>query len=94
MARKKPTCSVTANSAARVELDPTSLLNDCNAVPAPAALKALGTEWHISLRSLALVVPSAIFPDEYDVLLNPRHSDMRRVRMTSDEPFAFDARLR
>ena len=41
-------------------LDPAALPAGWNAVPAPAALQALGTSWLTSARSAALVVPSAV----------------------------------
>jgi RES domain-containing protein len=43
--------------------------------------------------ALALRVPSAVIPAETNVLLNPRHPDMARVRVVSIETFAFDRRL-
>ncbi|MEZ4294114.1 MAG: RES family NAD+ phosphorylase [Polyangiaceae bacterium] len=74
-------------------LDAARLPAGWNAVPAPAALQALGTSWLTSGRCAGLVVPSAIITVEQNVLLNPRHPDMRRVRILSDDPFTFDTRL-
>jgi hypothetical protein len=44
-------------------------------------------------RTLVLRVPSAPVPEEMNVLLNPRHSGMRRVRILAERRFFFDPRL-
>jgi RES domain-containing protein len=74
-------------------LDPAALPAGWKAVPAPAVLQALGTSWLTSARSAALVVPSAVITVERNILLNPRHPDVRRVRIIGDEAFSFDTRL-
>ena len=74
-------------------LDPAALPAGWNAVPAPAVLQTLGTSWLTSGRSAALIVPSAVIPVEQNVLLNPRHPDVRRVRIIGDDAFSFDTRL-
>jgi RES domain-containing protein len=62
-------------------------------VPAPDELAALGTDWLASRRSAGLSVPSAVIPIERNVLLNPRHPDIARVRVVEDAPFTCDPRL-
>ena len=74
-------------------LDPATLPVGWNAVPAPARLQEIGTSWLLSVRSAALVVPSAVITIERNTLLNPRHPELRRVRITEDIPFSFDTRL-
>ncbi len=54
----------------------------------------IGTEWAISMASAVLVVPSAVIPQEYNYLLNPRHPDFAKISFLSVEPFSFDDRLR
>jgi RES domain-containing protein len=61
--------------------------------PAPRQLQDLGSEWLTGGRSALLAVPSAIVPDESNVLVNPLHSDARRLRVVTKKPFAFDRRL-
>ena len=43
--------------------------------------------------SLLLRVPSAIVPEEGNILVNPRHPEARKLRVASTRPFRFDARL-
>lgn len=79
----------TAALAEQRTLDATAWTNH----PAPDALPTFGTQWLDTLRCLALIVPSAVMPLERNVLLNPRHPEMARVRLIRDLPFAFDARV-
>lgn len=57
------------------------------------ATQALGSEWQRSGRSVALVVPSVLVPQEYNVLLNPEHPDAVKILVTYPEPFTFDERF-
>lgn len=61
--------------------------------PAPAELRDIGTRWAGSNEAVALQVPSAVVPGEYNFLVNPRHPDFGRLEIRSPEPFAFDERL-
>ena len=61
--------------------------------PAPRALSRIGDAWVRSLRSAVLLVPSAIVPNEKNVLINPAHPDASRIAYGRPEPFRFDPRL-
>ena len=63
-------------------------------IPAPVALRDLGSKWAGLSRTVALSVPSAIIPSEVNVLLNPQHADMARVVIHAPESFAFNPRMR
>ncbi len=43
--------------------------------------------------ALALMVRSVVVPQEWNVLLNVRHPDMKRVTVEGSEPFRLDPRL-
>ncbi|MEM8608984.1 MAG: RES family NAD+ phosphorylase [Myxococcota bacterium] len=60
---------------------------------AQRALQNLGLNWLRERRSLALRVPSAVIPQEYNVLLNPAHPRHARLSPEQGEPFSFDPRL-
>lgn len=66
---------------------------DWNQVEDHPACAALGDAWAAEKSVLMLRVPSAIIPHEQNVLLNPRHPEMARVRVTAVREFAFDPRL-
>jgi hypothetical protein len=38
-------------------------------------------------------VPAAPIPEEFNILLNPRHPLAARCRIVAERPFAFDPRL-
>jgi len=58
------------------------------------ACVALGDRWIREGRMVALGVPSALIPEEWNVLLRPDHPDFARVRMVRRRTFSFDPRLR
>ena len=58
----------------------------------PACIE-IGDRWIRERRVVALRVPSALVPEEQNVLLNPLHRDMSRIRVVHRRPFAFDPRL-
>ena len=75
-------------------VDPKTLPSGWSKIPAPVELQDLGTEWVKSSRGVALIVPSAIIPNERNVLLNPGHPDMVRVVRQPLQSFTFDPRMR
>lgn len=61
--------------------------------PAPEWQAELGDLWLDDGTFLWLAVPSAIVPEERNILLNPAHPRMAAVRVTDVRPFRFDMRL-
>jgi len=43
--------------------------------------------------ALALRVRSVVVPQEWNMLLNPRHAEMERVAVIANDPFQLDPRL-
>lgn len=64
-----------------------------SATSAPVALAEIGRTWAASGRSLALRVPSAVVPVEWNVLVNPRHAGMDDVAVGEAVPWLYDSRL-
>ena len=52
-----------------------------------------GTDWLKSNKKLALSVPSAVLPNEHNILLNPNHIDFKDVKITKKEILDIDARV-
>jgi len=50
----------------------------------------LGDRWLDEQKSLLLRVPSAIVPEEFNVLLNPLHPMMAEVKVADALPFVID----
>jgi len=75
------------------ELDASSLPKNWRESPAPVALADLGTEWARSRSSLLLRVPSAVVEHEHNILINPAHDEMPRLKLANVEPCKLDDRL-
>lgn len=56
--------------------------------------RALGSEWVKSRRSLGLAVPSALVPEERNILLNPAHPAFAKLVIGKPERVVLDQRLR
>lgn len=72
---------------------PDELPSNWNAYPAPEALRTIGDRFIQSNTHLALKVPSAIVPDDYNFLLNPLHLEFHRVKILQQRTYNFDGRL-
>ncbi|MBW3130850.1 RES family NAD+ phosphorylase [Hymenobacter profundi] len=79
----------------RETLSVTSLPGNWRQLSQPQPTAELGSKWLRSGSSVALRVPSVLVPQEYNLLLNPAHSEFGQVKLTAEpEPFHFDERLR
>ncbi|MCF6263378.1 MAG: RES domain-containing protein [Xanthomonadales bacterium] len=61
-------------------------------VPAPHAIRSVGTEWLQSQSSLALRTPSAVIPVDHNYLINPNHHEFKRIQFKQVE-FDLDPRM-
>jgi RES domain-containing protein len=61
----------------------------------PAAKVSLdwGTEWAKQVRSLLARVPSVVVEEEFNVLINPRHPDLRLVKARKVRRWLYDGRF-
>jgi len=57
------------------------------------SLRQFGDDWIRGGESAALLVPSAAIRGEWNVLLNPAHTDFIRITFQRPERFDFDARM-
>ena len=74
--------------------DFTTLPGGWDALPTSASAQAFGGAWLASNADLALKIPSAILPEETNVVVNPRHPDYPAVKLTVVRPFTFDHRMK
>jgi RES domain-containing protein len=58
-----------------------------------SASRQFGDAWLAAARSSVLFVPSVVFEQERNALINPMHPDASRIRTTSIEPVRWDDRL-
>lgn len=76
-----------------LRLDPLALPVSWRRYPAAEALKDIGSQWAKSGASAVLGVPSAVIPQEWNFLLNPRHPEFVAIEAIAPEAFVFDGRL-
>ena len=74
-------------------VDIASLPSGWRDYPALDAVKDIGTAWLKAGTSAALLVPSAVMPEEKNLLLSPEHADFRRVKIGKPIKFTFDGRM-
>jgi len=66
---------------------------DWNEEPPPPSTAEIGDRWVNESRSPVLELPSVIIPAEPNYLLNPAHSEFKRIRIGKPVRFSFDPRL-
>ncbi|MDH5540592.1 MAG: RES family NAD+ phosphorylase [Rhizobacter sp.] len=79
---------------AREELDMASLPPAWAAIPAGRASVRIGSQWLAEKRSLVLLVPSVIVPEERAALLNPLHPDASQMTAKVLRPFEYNRLFR
>jgi RES domain-containing protein len=63
-------------------------------VPAAEITKEWGSKLLYEAKFLALKIPSVIIPSEYNFVLNPLHSDFKKVKIKEVHSFSFDKRIK
>jgi RES domain-containing protein len=77
--------------ARREEIQPDDLPATWAAIPAGQSSVKIGSAWLSSRRSLLLLVPSVIVPEEWTALINPQHARAREI--SAKVVRAFDYKL-
>jgi len=75
-------------------LEPASLPVGWDAEPPGFVSLAAGDAWLASRRSALLRAPSAIIPEEFNVLINPRHPDSGSINAAKVRRWLYDPRLK
>jgi len=81
------------DAAPRTAVSVKALPPSWNHYPPPPELAKIGTDWVAANSHLLLYVPSAVVPEEHNVLINPSHPDMKHVRILKVETYQLDKRL-
>lgn len=61
--------------------------------PPPLALQHIGDRFIAEHKYLALKVPSAVEPEEWNYLLNPAHADFKKIIIEEQKVLSIDKRL-
>lgn len=60
----------------------------------PQSTQELGTRWMTDLKHLVIAVPSAVFPSEFNYLINPLHPDFStHCQVDPEQPIFPDPRI-
>ncbi|MES0488829.1 MAG: RES family NAD+ phosphorylase [Leptospirales bacterium] len=74
-------------------MDTGTLPRNWREFPSPSQLGAIGSDWILHNQSLLLRVPSVLVENEYNILINPAHPDIRYVKIHDIKKYSFDKRL-
>ena len=80
--------------AARRTLRVADLAVGWSAIPEGKVSLDVGDAWLVAGNSALLLVPSAIVPEEMNVLINVRHPDAANIQATKLRPWLYDSRVR
>jgi RES domain-containing protein len=64
-----------------------------NAEPPTFQTMQVGDEWVRAGKSVALAVPSVLSTSEMNFLLNPKHHDFKKIKISQPVQYRFDSRL-
>ncbi|MCG2588707.1 RES family NAD+ phosphorylase [Rhodohalobacter sulfatireducens] len=81
------------SSIALKSVDPNELPDNWMDYPSPHELARIGSRWVQSGASLMLQVPSALVRTDWNVLINPAHPQMDKVKIKEVFNFQFDSRI-
>ena len=73
--------------------DPSDLPMGWDALPSSRVSQEFGANWAVSGRSLAIRLPSAVIPEERNLMINVNHPDFPKLRLHAPQAFLFDRRL-
>ncbi|MGH8857197.1 MAG: RES family NAD+ phosphorylase [Polaromonas sp.] len=63
-----------------------------DALPAGKVSIDWGTKWCAGMTSALALVPSVVVPEEFNVLVNPRHADAAKLRAAKIRKWMYDPR--
>ena len=75
------------------KLKPESMESHWRSNPPSLNTQNLGTNWLHSKKSLAMQVPSAVLPQQYNILVNPRHKNISQLKITKTGVLNVDSRV-
>ena len=64
-----------------------------NAEPPTVQTMQIGDDWVHAGKSVALAVPSVLSTSEMNFLLNPKHPDFKKIKISQPIDYRFDSRL-
>ena len=75
------------------EVNIKKLPEDWNTFPHPKTTQKVGDAFVKENKFCLLKVPSVVTKGDFNILINPNHSDFKKIKVVTSEPFPFDRRL-
>jgi RES domain-containing protein len=75
------------------KLNVSDLPTDWNTFPHPSTTQAIGDQFVADNKFCILQIPSAVTKGDYNLLINPNHSDFKRIKIINTDRFPFDKRI-
>lgn len=75
------------------ELKNTELPVDWKSIPPAVSTQLIGNKFVKEGKYLVMRVPSVVVPGDYNYLINPRHPEIKKIKIIKTEDFSFDERL-
>lgn len=76
-----------------VEIDKEKLTAGWDAPDTRPLTKKMGDKFLRNKSGLLLIVPSVLMPEENNYIINPIHSDLKKIKLVNKRRIHFDARL-
>ena len=70
-----------------------NLPKDWNSFPYQSSTQSFGDNFAKENKFCLLKIPSAVTQGDFNILINPNHSEFKRIKIISLEPFPFDNRI-
>lgn len=77
-----------------LKINITDLPKNWREKPPPVSTRVFGTQLLQSKQKLAYVLPSVIIPQEFNIIIDPQHPDLKKLKTINDELLDFDLRLK
>ena len=74
-------------------LEESDLPNEWNIFPHSLFTQKIGDNFIDSKKVCVLKVPSAVVKGDFNYLINPYHSDFKKIKITNADNFPFDKRM-
>ena len=81
------------DSVSVLKIKSSDLPDDWNKFPHSDSTKKIGDDFIREGKYCLLQVPSAVTPGDYNYLINPSHSEFKKILIIDESPFSFDDRL-
>lgn len=75
------------------ELSTTDLPDGWDSIPNHPGSQYVGDKFVLENEFAVLKVPSVVVKGDYNFVINPKHSDFKKIKITGTYPFPFDKRL-